>query len=95
MQSVSTAERDRGLLRMRRLRRAAAGLASALVLAFGILAAQATQKHHTAAASTAGTTKTTGTGSASTDDSGSQLTSTAASAPQSTSRSPSVTSGGS
>jgi hypothetical protein len=73
-QERRTDERDRWLGRARGLRRAIAAGAVALVLAFGALAAQASSKHDTQAASTA---------------------TPSASAPQTTSQPPAVTSGGS
>lgn len=59
-QSERVTERDRWLLRSRRLRRAVALLATALVLGFGGLAAAASATHHTNTASSSGSTSSGG-----------------------------------
>lgn len=84
-------DRDTALVNMRRTRRAVAGGASILVVGFGALAAHASAGQHAASASAASTTNS----SSSTSDDGFSSSFPDSQAPQTTSQSPAVTSGGS
>ena len=88
--SSAARDRDAALVNMRRTRRALAGVASILVVGFGALAAHASASKNSTSTSSAGTTSST----SSSDDDGSSSFSDSQ-APQTTSQSPAVTSGGS